>query len=50
MTRTAAFECACTNVAATVRAGADLFELPRFLVRDWDRETFAARLTSWVSD
>jgi peptidoglycan/xylan/chitin deacetylase (PgdA/CDA1 family) len=40
----AGFGCACTSLAAAVRAGEDRFQLPRNLVRDWDGEAFARHL------
>jgi hypothetical protein len=42
-----AFTCGCSNYPGIVRRGCHLFELPRFVVRDWDGEDFARRLEGW---
>lgn len=42
--RQAGFTCACANYAGAVRLGADVFQLPRILVRDWDGDEFARRI------
>lgn len=50
MARCAGFQCACANSgkppvpAARVTADANVFELPRAIVRDWDGAEFHARL------
>lgn len=40
----AGFTLACANFAAPVIRRSELFWLPRYLVRDWNREEFAKRL------
>jgi peptidoglycan/xylan/chitin deacetylase (PgdA/CDA1 family) len=41
------FDCACSNFKDVVQPGADLFQLPRLIVRDWKPEEFANRVTRW---
>ena len=41
------FDCACSNFKEVVQPGADLFQLPRLIVRDWKAEEFANRVASW---
>jgi peptidoglycan/xylan/chitin deacetylase (PgdA/CDA1 family) len=48
--RAAGFQSACSNFAGIVQADTERWQLPRFLVRDWDGDEFAARLSSWLSD
>jgi peptidoglycan/xylan/chitin deacetylase (PgdA/CDA1 family) len=47
--REAGFHCACSNFPGSVRPDADLWQLPRFLVRDWNGEEFADRLRQWLT-
>jgi peptidoglycan/xylan/chitin deacetylase (PgdA/CDA1 family) len=46
--RAAGFARACINDPVPVRARADPFKLPRFVVRDWDGDTFEQHLRSWL--
>lgn len=46
--RDAGYDLACANIPGVVDAGSDRFAIPRVLVRNWDRETFAARMTAWM--
>jgi peptidoglycan/xylan/chitin deacetylase (PgdA/CDA1 family) len=41
------FDCACSNFKDVVQPGADLFQLPRLIVRDWKPEEFANRVARW---
>lgn len=43
------FQASCSNYESLVRKSTDVFQLPRYLVRDWDRETFRAHLTNWFN-
>ncbi len=48
--RETGFECACAAFPGIVRRGVDVHQLPRFVVRDDDGETFAARLSRYFDD
>lgn len=43
------FEQACSTVQLGVWKGSDRFQLPRFEVQDWDKETFRKNLTQWLA-
>ncbi|MBN2084354.1 MAG: polysaccharide deacetylase family protein [Anaerolineales bacterium] len=47
LAREAGFCAACANTPAPVDSESDLFWLPRCLVRDWDGEEFARRLSAF---
>ncbi len=38
------FDSACSAMPGCVRPGVDSFQLPRFFIRNWDREEFARQL------
>ncbi len=48
--REAGFRCACSNFPGLIRAGADPFQLPRSLARDWDGDEFRKCLEEWLKD
>jgi peptidoglycan/xylan/chitin deacetylase (PgdA/CDA1 family) len=41
------FALACANYPETVTAPSDAYQLPRFVVRNWTGDEFAARLAAW---
>jgi peptidoglycan/xylan/chitin deacetylase (PgdA/CDA1 family) len=45
--RSTGFACACSSDPGPVRRGANLFRLPRVVVRDWDGEAFARQMREW---
>ena len=47
MIREAGFANACSNFPGLVWRGADRYQLPRFMVLDWDGEGFARKLDEW---
>jgi len=49
LVRDAGFSGACSNFGGRVRSRTDPFQLPRYLVRDWDLPTFRENLDRWFS-
>jgi peptidoglycan/xylan/chitin deacetylase (PgdA/CDA1 family) len=49
LVRNVGFDCACANYPAVAQHAKNLYELPRFLVRDWDGDCFAKTLDSWAA-
>jgi hypothetical protein len=44
----AGFTLACTTAEGRISRGSRRFELPRFVVRDWDGDEFERRLREWT--
>jgi glycosyltransferase involved in cell wall biosynthesis/peptidoglycan/xylan/chitin deacetylase (PgdA/CDA1 family) len=48
LVRQAGYSSACTCIERATRSESDLFQLPRFMVRNWDGDEFARRLHAYV--
>ncbi|MBI4522975.1 MAG: polysaccharide deacetylase family protein [Deltaproteobacteria bacterium] len=45
--RDSGFACACSNFEGAIDRETNPYQLPRFVVRDWDRDTFVRFLEEW---
>lgn len=50
LVRKAGFQCACSNYTGQINLFSDPYQLPRFIVRDWDGETFEKKLMNWFKE
>jgi peptidoglycan/xylan/chitin deacetylase (PgdA/CDA1 family) len=50
LVRGAGFACACSNFFGLVSPDTDRYQIPRVIVRDWDRDEFTRRLEHWWSN
>ena len=48
--REAGFQCAASNYPGLIRPRADRFQLPRYVVRNWDGDVFRRHLCDWLSE
>jgi hypothetical protein len=48
LARDAGFSCACTTENGSVDAGADLLQLPRYVVRNLNGREFATMVSVWL--
>jgi peptidoglycan/xylan/chitin deacetylase (PgdA/CDA1 family) len=48
LVRRSGFRLACSNFEGHVRGSNDFYQLPRYLVRNWDGDIFARHLEKWL--
>lgn len=46
--RNSGFVCACTSDSDVARVGSDLFQLPRYWVRNWPGSEFSKKIQMWL--
>ncbi len=49
LVKAAGFDIACSNFEGVVQTGCDRFQLPRFVVRNWNGDEFSHHLNAWFN-
>lgn len=49
MVENAGYQFACANYSGPVTKGTNLFSLPRYLVRNWNNDQFAQKMSEWYN-